>query len=197
MDISSCRDAVVDLLLEAYEDAGVRGLCGEGRWEAAVGAIRHAQTASIMQRARRSPDPTRFSHGDATMDGWRPAGYNQVSPYLVVDGVADTIDFLINAFDAERLRHFPTDNGRVLHAEVRIGDSVIMMGDGNEGWPPIPAHVHIYLPDVDEAYRRALEAGAESVQAPVRKDDEDRRGGVRDPGGTTWWIATREPGPGG
>ena len=79
-----------------------------------------------------------------------------------------------------------------MHAEVRIGDSVVMIADGNEGWPPIGAHVYLYVPDVDDTYRRALAAGAESVQEPVRKDDEDRRGGVKDPGGTTWWIATRE-----
>lgn len=196
MEIAALRDALMDELVDAYEDAGLRGLCGEGRWEAAVGAVRRASPASIMQRARRSSDPSPLNHGESTMDGWKPDGYNQASPYLVVDGAAETIDFLINAFDAERLRHFAADDGRVLHAEVRIGDSVIMLADGNEGWPPIPAHVHIYLPDVDEVYERALEAGGESVQAPVRKDDEDRRGGVRDPGGTTWWIATRQVGPG-
>lgn len=197
MEIAVCRDALLDLLLDAYEDAGLQGLCGEGRWEAAVGAVRAVDAASIVQRARPSTDSFALSHGGAPMDAWKPEGYNQVSPYLIVDGAADTIDFLINAFDAERLRHFPTDDGRVLHGEVRIGDSVIMIADGNEGWAPIAAHVHIYLPDVDEAYRRALEAGAESVQEPVRKDDEDRRGGVRDPGGTTWWIATRQAEAGG
>ena len=176
MQIAAYRDALIDLLIDAYDDAGLQGLCGDGRWEAAVGAVRAADAASIVQRARRSSVTSSLSHGDAPMESWKPAGYNQVSPYLIIDGAADTMDFLINAFDAERLRHFPSDNGRVMHAEVRIGDSVIMLADGNEGWPPISAHVHVYLPDVDEAYRRALEAGAESVQEPVRKEDEDRRG---------------------
>lgn len=126
------------------------------------------------------------------MSEWKPAGYSQVSPYLIVDDADRTIVFLEEVFGAERLRHFSDDQGRVMHAEVRIGDSVIMIADGNEGWPPIGAHVYLYVPDVDEAYRRALAAGGESVQEPVRKDDEDRRGGVKDPGGTTWWIATRE-----
>jgi len=66
-----------------------------------------------------------------------------------------------------------------------------MIADGNEKWPPIPAHVHVYVRDVDATYRRALAAGAVSVQEPVRKEDEDERGGVKDAGGTTWWIATR------
>jgi uncharacterized glyoxalase superfamily protein PhnB len=53
------------------------------------------------------------------------------------------------------------------------------------------SYVHVYVPDVDATFRLALEAGAVSVQVPVKKDDEDKRGGVRDPGGTTWWIATK------
>jgi uncharacterized glyoxalase superfamily protein PhnB len=66
-----------------------------------------------------------------------------------------------------------------------------MFAEGAPGWPPIQAHVHIYVRDVDATYRRALEAGAVSVQEPVKKEDEDKRGGVKDAGGTTWWIATK------
>ena len=66
-----------------------------------------------------------------------------------------------------------------------------MLADGGEGWPPLPAHVHIYVRAVDEAYQRALQAGATSVQEPVKKEDEDKRGGIKDAGGTTWWIATK------
>lgn len=121
----------------------------------------------------------------------KPAGYTAVAPYLIVDGAARTIDFLKQAFDAQELRRFPSDDGGVMHAEVRIDDTVVMLTDGAEGWPPVPSHVHVYVPDVDDIYRRALAAGAESVQEPVQKGDEDKRGGVKDPGGTTWWIATR------
>jgi PhnB protein len=89
------------------------------------------------------------------------------------------------------LRRFPDESGRLMHAEVRIDDSVVMLADGHEHWPPIAANVHVYVSDVDAIYRRALDAGATSVQEPVQKDDEDKRSGVRDAGGTTWWIATR------
>lgn len=69
-----------------------------------------------------------------------------------------------------------------------------MIADRAEGWPAVTAHVHVYVrvyvPDVDATDQRALGAGATSVQAPVQKDDPDKRGGVRDAGGTTWWIAT-------
>lgn len=122
---------------------------------------------------------------------YKPDGYNSVSPYLIVDGASGTIDFLKQAFGADELRRFPGDDGRIRHAEVRIGDSVIMLADSAEGWPPMPAYVHIYVQDVDAAYQRALAAGATSVQEPVKKDDEDKRGGVKDAGGTTWWIATK------
>jgi uncharacterized glyoxalase superfamily protein PhnB len=124
-------------------------------------------------------------------DSYQPTGYNTASPYLIVNGAARTIDFLVQALGAEEVRRFQDDAGRVRHAEVRLGDSVLMVSDGVAGWPPVQAHVHVYVPDVDEAYRRALEAGAESVQEPVQKGDEDKRGGVKDAGGTTWWIATR------
>lgn len=121
----------------------------------------------------------------------KPEGYTSVAPYLIVDGAARTIDFLVRVFGAEELRRFDAPDGGVMHAEVHIDDTVVMLTDGGGDWPPIPANVHVYVPDVDDVYRRALEAGAVSVQEPVKKDDEDRRGGVRDPGGTTWWIATR------
>lgn len=120
----------------------------------------------------------------------KPEGYTAVSPYLIVDGASRTIDFLTHVFDAVELRRFQDDAGRLVHAEVRIDDTVVMLADGVEEWPPIPAHVHVYVADVDGAYRRALAAGATSVQEPVKKDDADKRGGVKDPGGTTWWIAT-------
>jgi uncharacterized glyoxalase superfamily protein PhnB len=77
------------------------------------------------------------------------------------------------------------------HAEVRLDDGILMLADRGEGWPTRPADIHIYVEDVDAVYKRALENGAESVQEPVQKDDDDKRGGVKDVGGTTWWIATK------
>lgn len=122
---------------------------------------------------------------------YKPAGYTSVSPYLIVDGAERTIDFLRTVFDAVEIRRFPDPSGKLVHAEVRIDDTVVMIADGNEGWPPIPSHMHVYVHDVDAIYRRALTAGAVSVQEPVKKDDADKRGGVKDAGGTTWWIATK------
>jgi uncharacterized glyoxalase superfamily protein PhnB len=122
---------------------------------------------------------------------YKPDGYTTVSPYLVVDGAAGTIDFLRRVLDAVELTRIPAPDGAILHAEMRIGDTVVMLADGKPGWPAMAAHVHVYVPDVDATYRRALDAGAASVQAPVQKGDPDKRGGVRDAGGTTWWVATK------
>lgn len=122
---------------------------------------------------------------------FKPDGYTSVAPYLIVDGAAGTIDFLVRALGAKELRRFPAEDGRVLHADVRIDDTIVMLTDGGGEAAPLPTHVHIYVPDVDAAYRRALDAGATSVQAPVQRDDPDKRCGVRDAGGTTWWLATQ------
>lgn len=114
-----------------------------------------------------------------------------MSPYLIVDGAARTIEFLTKAFDAVEIRRFPEGSDKIMHAEVRIDDTVVMIADGAEGWPPVPTHVHVYVRDIDATYKRALAAGAESVQEPVKKQDADKRGGIKDAGGTTWWIGTK------
>jgi PhnB protein len=122
----------------------------------------------------------------------KPDGYSSVSPYLVVDGAQHVIDFLKKAFDATELRRYDMPDGSVTHAEVRIDDTVVMIGDAGGEWPAFPSWLHVYVQDVDATYRRALEAGGVSVQEPERKEgDPDRRGGVKDPAGNTWWIATQ------
>lgn len=122
---------------------------------------------------------------------YKPEDYNSVSPYLMVKDANGTIAFLVRALDAVELRRYPGPNGRIMHAEVRIDDTVVMIADTPEGQPAMESHVHVYVPDVDAAYRRALQAGAESVQEPIKKADDDKRGGVKDAGGTTWWVATK------
>lgn len=124
--------------------------------------------------------------------GPKPDGYTTVSPYLVIAGAQRVIDFLKQAFGAIDLRRYDMPDGTVMHAEVRIDDTVVMIGDAGEEWPANPSFLHVYVPDVDATYARALKAGGVSVQEPVRKEgDPDRRGGVRDPGGNTWWISTQ------
>ena len=125
------------------------------------------------------------------MSDWKPEGYRSVSPYLIVSDAKATLEFLRVVFGAAPLRVHPRPDGTLMHAEARIDDTVVMLADATDGWPAVPAHVHVYVPDVDASYRRALDAGAAAVMEPAQKDDKDKRGGVQDPGGTTWWLATQ------
>ena len=78
-------------------------------------------------------------------DSYKPAGHTSVAPYLLVKSAAATIDFLARVFDAKELMRMAAPDGRVMHAEVRIDDTVVMMGEASEGWPPMPAMVHVYV----------------------------------------------------
>jgi len=123
---------------------------------------------------------------------FKPAGYSSASPYLVVKGAALVIDFLKEVLGATPLRRFDMPDGSIMHAEVRIDDTVVMIADGGGEWPPYPSWIHVYVPDAVATYQRALKAGGVSVQVPEQKQgDPDLRGGVKDPGGNTWWIATQ------
>src|SRR3990172_6938232 len=121
----------------------------------------------------------------------KPQGYSSLSPYIMADGAQRVIDFLSQAFDAREMRRQDNSDGSIMHAEVQIDDSIVMISDGGGDFPAFPIWLHVYVPDVDATYQRALNAGGVSVQAPQQKDDPDRRAGVKDPAGNTWWIATQ------
>jgi PhnB protein len=119
-----------------------------------------------------------------------------VRPYLIVKGADDLIAFLQKTFDAELLMRVPTPADTVMHAEVRVGDSHIEMGDAGEQWQALAAPLHVYIENVDEAYRRAIAAGATSLYEPVNQPYGDREAGVVDQRGIQWFLATRlEGGP--
>jgi PhnB protein len=125
---------------------------------------------------------------------WKPDGYPSLSPYLVVgDGrAAAVLDFLRDVFGGTPLRRFDRPDGTVMHAEMRVHDSVVMLADATDQWRAVPASLHVYVEDVDAVYARALAAGGDPLQEPSRKpDDPDRRGGFVDPAGNSWWIATQ------
>lgn len=126
---------------------------------------------------------------------WKPHRYTSVAPYLIVAGAAREIEFMKVAFDAVEARRFDGPDDTVMHAEVRIDDTIVMVGDAGGDWEPVPGVVHLYVSDVDATFRRALDAGGTSIQEPARRDgDPDRRGGVTSPGGTQWWIGTQVEG---
>ncbi|HSR91207.1 MAG TPA: VOC family protein [Gemmatimonadales bacterium] len=123
---------------------------------------------------------------------FKPDGYPSLSPYLMVTGAQRVIDFLEQTLDAKELRRFEMPDGTIAHVELRIDDTVVMLAEGGGTWPPFPTWLHVYVPDVDATYQRALAAGGAAVQPPEQKPgDPDRRGGVKDPSGNTWWFSTQ------
>jgi PhnB protein len=113
-----------------------------------------------------------------------------VTPYMHNEGAARCIEFLKQAFGADEVMRYQTPDGFVHHAKMRIGDSVLEMGETHGQFAAMPLNLHLYVPDADAVYRRALAAGATSVREPVDEPYGDRVGGVRDPFGNVWWIAT-------
>ncbi|MEM6429628.1 MAG: VOC family protein [Deinococcota bacterium] len=124
---------------------------------------------------------------------FKPQGYASVSAYIMVDGAQQVIDFLTDVFDAKQLRRFDAPDGSVTHVEVQIDDTVVMFSDASQDVPAFPVWLHVYVPDVDATYQRALDTGAPSVKPPDQQDGIDRRAAVKDPAGNTWWIATQLP----
>ena len=119
-----------------------------------------------------------------------PEGYHTATPYLIVPGVAKVIDFLKETFDAKETERMSRPDGAIMHAEVRIGDSPIMLGEPVGQFGPMPATVYVYVPDTDACYQRALKAGGISLMEPADQFYGDRKAGVRDPSGNVWWIGT-------
>lgn len=100
------------------------------------------------------------------------------------------IEFTRKAFDVQVIRALPGPSGKVAHAELRLGDSHIMLGDPMGAHPPKPASLYFYVTDVDAVYRQALAAGATSIHEPADQFYGDRNCGVQDAWGNIWWIAT-------
>lgn len=120
-----------------------------------------------------------------------PDGYNTVTPYLLVDDGLGLLEFLERAFGAEVLGRHLDPEGGLMHAEIQIGDSRVMVGGAKPEWPAMPCLIHLYVDDTDAWYRRAVAAGARSLREPEDQFYGDRSAGVLDPAGNQWWISTR------
>jgi PhnB protein len=127
-----------------------------------------------------------------------PDGYHTVTPYLYVKGAANAIDFYKKAFGAEEIMRFPAPDGRIAHAEIRIGDSTMMLADEHPEMNAIGPQTRggttvgfaIYVPDVDQRVARAVAEGAKIVRPVQNQFYGDRSGTLADPFGHTWTIAT-------
>jgi PhnB protein len=119
-----------------------------------------------------------------------PEGYGTVTPYLTVDDAAAQIEFLQKAFNAQLTYSHKGPDGKIGHAELRIGNSQIMLGQARGEWKARPATFYLYVEDCDALYKNALAVGAKSLQEPKDQFYGDRSGGVEDSNGNYWWIGT-------
>jgi len=119
-----------------------------------------------------------------------PKGFHTVTPFIMVKGAQRVVDFLKNAFDAEEIMSLKHPNGTLWHAQVKVGDSMIMLGDTMGEHPNAPCTVYLYVPDVDATYKKAMKVGGESLMAPADQFYGDRSAGVKDSLGNSWWIGT-------
>jgi len=120
-----------------------------------------------------------------------PEGYHTITPYLVVDGAEKIIRFMKEAFGAQPVfEPMMGPNGKVMHAEFRIGNSIVMISDSSERAQATSAMLYLYVPNVDAVYQKAIKAGATSLMEPADQFYGDRSGGVTDVAGNRWHIGT-------
>ncbi|PWA07067.1 glyoxalase [Pueribacillus theae] len=128
-----------------------------------------------------------------------PEGHHAVTPYMIIKDAADAITFYKKAFGATELMRVTGDSGKVQHAEIKIGDSPIMIVDEFPEYPIMRSpqsiggttmHIFVYVEDVDTLFARAIDAGAKELEPVEDHVEGDRRGGIIDPFGHIWWIAT-------
>lgn len=117
-----------------------------------------------------------------------PAGYTTVAPWIVTKDTAALLDFVTTAFDGVELGRVPLEDGSIGHAEIRVGETVLLAFDQRADWPDMPSLLRVFVPDADIAFTAALEAGAREVTALSDNAFGQRGGRVRDPFGNIWWI---------
>ena len=123
---------------------------------------------------------------------FKPSGYNSVSPYFIINGAEKFINLMKEIFGAKDLRRYDMPDGSIMHAEIQIDDSVIMLGDSSDKFPPVPIVMHVYVPNVDETFKKAIDAGCEIIEEPKeREGDPDRRATFKDFAGNMWSVGTQ------
>jgi len=155
--------------------------------------------ASMSESTAAAAAKTGTGEAQARAVHYMRPGLKSITPYIIVRGAAQFIDFLKTSFEATERIRVPAPDGSIMHAEVAMGNGAIEVSDGSEAYPATPQAIHLYVDDPDAAYARTLQGGATSFYAPT--DDHpsgDRWGAVKDPFGNHWYIAKPRgwtPGP--
>ena len=121
---------------------------------------------------------------------YMPSGYHTITPYLVVNGAERLMTFISDVLDGSEITRMQGPDGRIAHAEMRVGDSVVMLADTPASGEETSTMLHLYVPDSDATYRRAMQAGATSLREPQDEFYGDRMSGVQDSTGIKWYFAT-------
>ncbi|MDZ4289349.1 MAG: VOC family protein [Prosthecobacter sp.] len=120
-----------------------------------------------------------------------PKGFHTVTPYLIVSDAERLVQFLRDVFDVQEVILMKNPAGKIQHAAFRIGDSMVELANGHGEWAPMTAALHVYVPDTDATYARAIRAGGTSLHEPKDMFYGERSGGVKDAFGNHWYIATQ------
>ncbi|GAB2591848.1 VOC family protein [Kribbella endophytica] len=119
-----------------------------------------------------------------------PAGYTTLAPWVVTEETAALLAFVTTVFDGEELARIETEDGLIGHAEIRVGDTVLLAFDRRPDWPAMPSLLRIFVADADKAFARAVESGARIVTELSTAAWGDRGGRIRDPWGNIWWVVS-------
>ena len=124
---------------------------------------------------------------------FKPINYNSVSPYFILNDAKKFIKLMQEIFEAKELRCYYRPDGTILHAEIQSDDSVIMLGDSSDKFPPIQLVMHVYVRNVDDTFGKAIKAGCEVLERPkeLGGEDPDRRGTFKDYAGNMWSVGTQ------
>ena len=123
------------------------------------------------------------------MNSTAPAGYTTVAPWIVTSDTGQLLDYITAVFDGVELARVPLEDGTIGHAEIRVGDTILLAFDQLPDWPAMPSLLRVFVADADAAIARAVAAGARVVTAPATHAFGQRGGRVRDPFGNIWWIS--------
>ena len=148
---------------------------------------RRMQATPAAPETSKAP-PAHETRAVSTGVPFKRPGFRAVSPYILVPGASQFIEFLKAAFGGQETGRVPLPNGKIMHAEVRLGDSTIELSDGNDQFSPTPVTIHLTVPDPEAAHRSAVNAGGLSLYEPSMQFFGEYEGGIRDPFGNEWYI---------